>query len=64
MRAIAPSATPPVPVWRRVRNGVLTAAGLLCALLVLGHFHERLSAQGKPGQEGLLGRTFVTMDTR
>jgi hypothetical protein len=42
-----------------MRNGLLTAAGLLCALLVLGHFHERLSAQGGGAQEGLLGRTFV-----
>jgi len=54
---------PPVPVFRRLRNGLLTAAGLLCALLVLGHVHERLSAQGRGAQEGLLGRTFVTADT-
>jgi NosR/NirI family transcriptional regulator, nitrous oxide reductase regulator len=51
---------PTVPVFRRLRNGVLTATGLLCALLVLGHFHERLSAQGRGAPEGLLGRTFVT----
>ena len=31
-----------------------------CALLVLGHFHERLGARGRGTQEGLLGRTFVT----
>ena len=49
-----------VPVFRRLRNGVLTAAGLLCALLVLGHLHERLSTQGRGVQEGLLGRTFVS----
>ena len=55
---------PPVPVFRRLRNGVLTAAGLLCALLVLGHFHERLSAQGRGAQEGLLGRTFVAAGAR
>ena len=30
-------------------------------LLVLGHFHERLSAQGRGAQEGLLGRTFVSI---
>ena len=46
------------------RVPVLTAAGLLCALLVLGHFHERLSAQGRGAQEGLLGRTFVAAGAR
>jgi hypothetical protein len=56
----APEPRPPVPVFRRVRNGLLTAAGVLCALLVLGHLHDRLSAQGKAAQEGLLGRTFVS----
>jgi NosR/NirI family nitrous oxide reductase transcriptional regulator len=59
----ATAVRPPLPVFRRLRNGVLTAAGLLCALLVLGHFHERLSAQGRGAQAGLLGRTFVTADT-
>jgi len=53
---------PAVPVFRRLRNGALTAAGLLCALLVLGHLHERLSAQGHGAPEGLLGRTFVSTD--
>jgi hypothetical protein len=36
----------------------------LCALLVLGHFHERLSAQGRGAQEGLLDRTFVSTEPR
>ena len=60
----APEVLPAVPVFRRLRNRLLTAAGLLCALLVLGHFHERLSAQGRGNQEGLLGRTFVSTDSR
>ena len=59
-----PEPRPPVPVFRRLRNGVLTTAGLFCALLVLGHLHERLSAQGRGAQEGLLGRTFVTAGAR
>jgi uncharacterized protein with FMN-binding domain len=52
--------TPPLPVFRRLRNGLLTAAGLLCALLVLGHLQERFAAQGRGAQEGLLGATFVS----
>jgi hypothetical protein len=60
----APEPPPAVPVFRRLRNRLLTAAGLLCALLVLGHFHERLSALGRGNQEGLLGRTFVSTDSR
>jgi polyferredoxin len=55
---------PPVPVLRRIRNGCLTAAGVLSALLVLGHLHQRFSAQGRGAQEGLLGRTFVSADKR
>jgi uncharacterized protein with FMN-binding domain len=51
---------PPVPVFRRLRNGLLTATGLLCALLVLGHLQERFAAQGRGAQEGLLGATFVS----
>jgi hypothetical protein len=59
-----PEARPPVPVFRRLRNGLLTAAGLLCALLVIGHFHERLSSHGRVNPEGLLGATFVSTDSR
>ena len=51
---------PSAPVFRRLRNGLLTATGLLCALLVLGHLQERLAAQGRGAQEGLLGATFVS----
>jgi hypothetical protein len=61
---VGPALAPPVPVFRRLRNGLLTAAGLLCALLVLGHFHERLSAQGRGAQEGLVDRTFVSSEPR
>lgn len=50
------------PVFRRLRNGVLTAAGLLCALLVLGHLRERFAEQGRGARDGLLGRTFVSTD--
>jgi NosR/NirI family nitrous oxide reductase transcriptional regulator len=62
--ATAPVVLPTVPVFRRLRNVLLTAAGLLCALLVLGHLHKRLSTQGRDAQEGLLVRTFVTADIR
>jgi NosR/NirI family nitrous oxide reductase transcriptional regulator len=55
-----PGPRPPVPVFRRLRSSLLTAAGLLCALLVLGHFHERLASQERGAQDGLLGRTFVS----
>jgi polyferredoxin len=52
---------PPVPIFRRLRNGLLTVAGLACALLVLGHLHDRLGGgAGGPGQENLMGRTFVS----
>ena len=51
---------PPIPVFRRLRDGLLTLVGLACALLVLGHFDERLGARGRGTQDGLLGRTFVT----
>jgi uncharacterized protein with FMN-binding domain len=50
---------PPTPVFRRLRNGLLTLAGLLCALLVLGHWHERLGAGSGSREENLVGRTFV-----
>jgi hypothetical protein len=48
------------PVFRRLRSGALTAAGLLCAFLVLGHLRERFAEQGRPSPDGLLGRTFVS----
>jgi NosR/NirI family nitrous oxide reductase transcriptional regulator len=57
---MASASGPVVPVFRRLRNGLLTAVGLVCALLVLGHFHERLGAGGRAAQDGLMGRTFVT----
>lgn len=57
---VEPPPRPPAPVFRRVRNGLLTAAGLLAALLVLGHLHERFSALGRGPQEGLMGRTYVS----
>ena len=46
-----PSRAPHGPGLPPLAQRVLTAAGLLCALLVLGHLHERLSAagQGRPG---------------
>jgi uncharacterized protein with FMN-binding domain len=51
-----------LPVFRRLQSGALTAAGLLCALLVLGHLRERFAEQGRGAQDGLLGRTFVSSD--
>ncbi len=57
-----PEPRPPLPVFRRLRDTGLTAAGLLCALLVLGHFFERVSERGRSGQEDLLRRTFVTTE--
>jgi uncharacterized protein with FMN-binding domain len=53
---------PSVPVFRRLRNGLLTAAGLACALLVLGHLHERLGGSARPSPENLLSATFVTTE--
>jgi hypothetical protein len=52
------------PVFRRLRNGLLTAAGLACALLVLGHLHERLGNRARPTPEGLMSATFVSADTQ
>jgi hypothetical protein len=51
---------PPVPVFRRLRNGLLTVVGLFCALLVFGHWHDRLGVRGGAVEENLLGRTFVS----
>lgn len=51
---------PTAPVFRRLRNGALALAGLAGALLVLGHFHERLGTGSRGTPDGLLGRTFVT----
>jgi hypothetical protein len=43
-----------------LRNAVLTVAGLLCALLVLGHFHDRLGTRAAFVQENLVGRSYVS----
>ena len=56
---VAP-ARPATPVFRRLRNGLLTLAGLVCVLLVLGHWHERFAAGAAAGEENLMGRTFVS----
>jgi polyferredoxin len=45
---------------RRVRNGALTAVGLLCALLVLGHLHDRFAGASQGVQENLMSDTFVS----
>jgi len=58
--AVTAGSRPSTPVFRRLRNGLLTIVGLACALLVLGHLHERLGTGGRDTQEGLLARTFVT----
>jgi hypothetical protein len=57
---VASAPRPPVPVFRRLRNDLLAAAGLVGALLVLGHLHERLGTGGRGTPDDLLGRTFVT----
>ena len=49
---------------RRVRNLLLTAIGLLCAMLVLGHFHAGFSGASLGAQENLMGDTFVTVAVR
>jgi uncharacterized protein with FMN-binding domain len=46
---------------RRLRNGALTAAGLLCALLVLGHFYTGFSSASQGVQENLMSDTFVSV---
>jgi len=57
----AAAAVPRDPLIR-VRNGALTAAGLLCALLVLGHLHQRFSNQSRGGQLNLMSETFVSLE--
>ena len=58
--AVTAGSRPSTPVFRRLRNGLLTIVGLACALLVLGHLQERFAAQARGAQEGLLGATFVS----
>jgi NosR/NirI family nitrous oxide reductase transcriptional regulator len=53
---------PVASIARRLRNGLLTGTGLLCALLVLGHFYSRLAQQSEGAQENLMGQTFVSVD--
>ena len=58
MARVTEGATDPL---RRVRNLLLTAIGLLCAMLVLGHFHAGFSGASLGAQENLMGDTFVTV---
>lgn len=44
----------------RFRGRVLAAVGLFCAGLLLGHLHERFSAQASVARENLLSETFTT----
>lgn len=44
----------------RFRGRALAAVGLFCAGLLLGHLHERFSAQAAAARENLLGETFTT----
>jgi uncharacterized protein with FMN-binding domain len=53
---------PHTPVFRRLRNALLTLAGLACALLVLGHWRERLAPGSGAAEDGLMGRTFVSAE--
>jgi hypothetical protein len=46
---------------RRVRNLALSAIGLLCAMLVLGHFYAGFSGASLGAQENLMGDTFVSV---
>jgi uncharacterized protein with FMN-binding domain len=62
LRVTAEDGRPAAPVFRRLRNGLLTAAGLACALLVLGHLHARLGDSARPSPENLLGSTFATTE--
>lgn len=48
----------------RFRGRLAAALGLLCVLLVLGHLHERFESQARGAQEGLMGRTFLTVEQR
>jgi hypothetical protein len=54
----------PVDPLKRFRNGLLTTVGLLCALLVLGHFYTRFSGQSRGAQENLMSDTFVSLEGR
>jgi uncharacterized protein with FMN-binding domain len=60
IRLTVVSERPPVPVFRRLRNALLTLAGLVCALLVLGHWHGGLAPGSGAVEDGLVGRTFVS----
>jgi NosR/NirI family nitrous oxide reductase transcriptional regulator len=60
--AMVPAAARPRDPLIRFRNGVLTAVGLLCALLVVGHLHERFSIQSRGAQLNLMGETFVSLE--
>lgn len=44
----------------RFRGRALAALGLFCAGLLLGHLHERFSAQAAVARENLLTETFTT----
>ena len=60
LRVVAQGERSASPVFRRLRNGLLTAAGLVCVLLVLGHLHERLAGAVQRSPENLVGTTFVS----
>jgi hypothetical protein len=47
---------------RRLRNGLITAVGLLCAVLVVAHLATRFAAQSEGEQENLMGASFVMVD--
>ena len=50
---------PPRELARRLRDGALTAAGLLAALLVVAHLGTRFAALGDDAARGRMSETFV-----
>jgi len=44
---------------RRLRDGALTAAGLLAAALVVAHLATRFAAMGGAAERGRMSETFV-----
>ena len=63
IRLAAVPERPPVDPLRRLRNGLLTVLGLICAVLVVAHLATRFAAQSQGAQENLMGDSFVVIDT-
>jgi NosR/NirI family nitrous oxide reductase transcriptional regulator len=50
------------PVFRRLRRGLLVTVGVLCAALVIAHLARFVPGRDVPGERGLVGETFVSVE--